>query len=686
MSAINKILKYPEEDMISALQAVEAGMPVKTASRNFNVPRTTLLYKSKGIHPEGRKMGPETILNTEHENLLTEWPLIMARSGFPVSKENFLYSVKKLAAELKVNFENDIPGRKWYEGFLRRHPQISILMAQNLIKSRSSVTEAQLLRWFNEPMDVAVFRTMKTGWKEKVNTWRIEHQGDILKRRHFCPLLNEALQEKVTTSVLMNGFRKCGLFPWNPDVVHTFFPKISKKDHTTNKTSSVGDQGDGYLDVKQFEKFIEKYTLDIFRQHADEENWEGPESDKSLFITWKKIRQQNNIIEMINDAEVIFENPHVDIDIIDVLPDSIPVETALDDALTNCLLENTFDNDFSSDNFFDSDPLLKPIPNVIVQPNTSSITNTSIRTYIDFDPILDPPSNVVLPETISTTSRMYKTPPKTNPFSEIFSKSGNFNVALSPSDQLPRSMTNIHPIIESNEEKNTIDPNIPSPFKRALFWPETTTVSNKKKKEKIPSVVTSQQWQEYSRKKMEKKQNEERKKEENKREWEETKLLIENKRPAEKKKTVSVQSSSSNLVEGGDEGKIEEKKRVLGPRRAKKNTSVLFSSSYSNERKEEKENQRKNITEHPAKICLNDFVIVKYDSKQFPGQVKDINNENEYLVSVMVRSGPHGWRWAEKKDEIWYPEEDVLEKICPPTVINSRGIHVVPAMAEYPNI
>ncbi|KAG5869444.1 hypothetical protein JTB14_016923 [Gonioctena quinquepunctata] len=345
--------------------------------------------------------------------------------------------------------------------------------------------------------------------------------------------------------------------------------------------------------------------------------------------------EKNNIIEMINDAEVIFENPHVDIDIIDVLPDSIPVETALDDALTNCLLENTFDNDFSSDNFFDSDPLLKPIPNVIVQPNTLSITNTSIRTYID-------------------------------------------------SDQLPRSMTNIHPIIESNEEKNTIDPNIPSPFKRALFWPETTTVSNKKKKEKIPSVVTSQQWQ-YSRKKMEKKQNEERKKEENKRKREKKKLLIENKGLAEKKKTVSVQSSSSNLVEGGDEGKIEEKKRVLGPRRAKKNTSVLFSSSYSIEREEKKENQRKNITEHPAKICLNDFVIVKYDSKQFPGQVKDINNENEYLVSVMVRSGPHGWRWPEKKDEIWYPEEDVLEKICP-TVINSRGIHVVPAMAEYPNI
>ncbi|KAG5891803.1 hypothetical protein JTB14_006193 [Gonioctena quinquepunctata] len=127
------------------------------------------------------------------------------------------------------------------------------------------------------------------------------------------------------------------------------------------------------------------------------------------------------------------------------------------------------------------------------------------------------------------------------------------------------------------------------------------------------------------------------------------------------------------------------RRKNVGPRRANKNTYVLFSSSYSIESGEAKGNQRKNITEHPAKICLNDFVIVKYDSKQFPGQVKDINNENEYLVSVMVRSGPHGWQWPENKDGIWYPE-DVLEKICPPTVINSRGIHVVPAMEEYPNI
>jgi hypothetical protein len=39
---------------------------------------------------------------------------------------------------------------------------------------------------------------------------------------------------------------------------------------------------------------------------------------------------------------------------------------------------------------------------------------------------------------------------------------------------------------------------VPSPFKRALFWPQPIQTATKtKKKEKIPSVVTSKNWQQY---------------------------------------------------------------------------------------------------------------------------------------------------------------------------------------------
>lgn len=148
--APTKILQYSESAMQNALAAVRNGMPVKTAANNFKVPRTTLLYKFKGINPESRKMGPATIFLPEEEDLLVKWVLQMAKSGFPISKENFLSSVSKLSQELKKPFKNNIPGRKWYERFLQRHPEISLRTPQNLTMSRSSVGKAQIRSWFSE--------------------------------------------------------------------------------------------------------------------------------------------------------------------------------------------------------------------------------------------------------------------------------------------------------------------------------------------------------------------------------------------------------------------------------------------------------------------------------------------------------------------------------------------------------
>lgn len=89
-------------------------------------------------------MGPATIFSSEGENLLVQWVVQMVKSGFPISKDSFLASVSKLAQELNKTFKNSIPGRKWYEGFLRRHSEISLRTPQNLTMSRSSVTKTNM--------------------------------------------------------------------------------------------------------------------------------------------------------------------------------------------------------------------------------------------------------------------------------------------------------------------------------------------------------------------------------------------------------------------------------------------------------------------------------------------------------------------------------------------------------------
>ncbi|XP_037298032.1 uncharacterized protein LOC119190364 [Manduca sexta] len=71
-----------------------------------------------------------------------------------------------------------------------------------------------------QPMDVAIFRSLKGAWKTAVQSWRLEHiDSPILRKTHFCPLLNKVLKDTLSPEMFQNGFRKCGLSPWNPDEV-----------------------------------------------------------------------------------------------------------------------------------------------------------------------------------------------------------------------------------------------------------------------------------------------------------------------------------------------------------------------------------------------------------------------------------------------------------------------------------
>lgn len=55
-----------------------------------------------------------------------------------------------LPSDLQKKFKDEKPGRRWYEGFLQRHPEISLRTFQNLTKSRSNVIAIKLNNLFHE--------------------------------------------------------------------------------------------------------------------------------------------------------------------------------------------------------------------------------------------------------------------------------------------------------------------------------------------------------------------------------------------------------------------------------------------------------------------------------------------------------------------------------------------------------
>jgi hypothetical protein len=71
-----------------------------------------------------------------------------------------------------------------------------------------------------QPADVGVFKPLKTEWKKTLRYWQSkpENTNKVLTKRSFCPLLNEVLKTDMTKAII-NGFRKYGLYPFNPDAV-----------------------------------------------------------------------------------------------------------------------------------------------------------------------------------------------------------------------------------------------------------------------------------------------------------------------------------------------------------------------------------------------------------------------------------------------------------------------------------
>lgn len=111
----------------------------------------------------GKTTGPPTILTAQEESDLVKWMLHLSKRGFPVTKTQLLANVVQVmkAVSRPTPFKDGVPGRHWYEAFLRRHPELVSRTAQNLTTRRAAVTDADLRGWFDTAGDYLNSKTLR---------------------------------------------------------------------------------------------------------------------------------------------------------------------------------------------------------------------------------------------------------------------------------------------------------------------------------------------------------------------------------------------------------------------------------------------------------------------------------------------------------------------------------------------
>ncbi|KAG5887470.1 hypothetical protein JTB14_017325 [Gonioctena quinquepunctata] len=72
-----------------------------------------------------------------------------------------------------------------------------------------------------QPADVSVFKPLKLEWKKTIRKWQKlpENVNSCVTKVNFCKVFQSTLDGYDMKNHIINGFRKCGLFPLDPENV-----------------------------------------------------------------------------------------------------------------------------------------------------------------------------------------------------------------------------------------------------------------------------------------------------------------------------------------------------------------------------------------------------------------------------------------------------------------------------------
>ena len=189
--------KWTKEELTEGVVLVtEHGKSLREAAAVTGIPKSTLGDYVTGRREIGATKGPPTILTTAEETQLANWAKDMASIGYGCTKEQILQAVHKIVvADNRPNtFTDNRPGKKWWTGFLKRHPELSLRTPENLDSHRAKCcTRDTLSKWYS---DFRQFLEVNSIRNDAQHFWNADESGFSL-----CPKTGKVLAQKGASDV-----------------------------------------------------------------------------------------------------------------------------------------------------------------------------------------------------------------------------------------------------------------------------------------------------------------------------------------------------------------------------------------------------------------------------------------------------------------------------------------------------
>ncbi|XP_074662728.1 uncharacterized protein LOC141915188 [Tubulanus polymorphus] len=170
---MNRYLQYSVDQKANAIDAINGGMPIKTAAKQFGVPRSTLQDIIKGRIEMGAKIGGQPTLNHEEERELVDFACNRSQMGMGFNKQTLLRYAGKIADKKGKPFLGGNPSEKWWRGFKKRHPDLPLRTPESTASVRmAGMQPVRVMKFFHS------YRGVIDGYDfQRRQIWNMDESG-----------------------------------------------------------------------------------------------------------------------------------------------------------------------------------------------------------------------------------------------------------------------------------------------------------------------------------------------------------------------------------------------------------------------------------------------------------------------------------------------------------------------------
>ena len=184
----------------------------------------------------------------------------------------------------------------------------------------------------SQPLDASVFKPLKQNWQDACHDYVQTHPGKAVTKYQFSELLHKAWDKTMTPTVICAGFRRCGVYPFNPQAIDcsisTDNPEATltrPSDQQPEEENDLMENGDENtvteFSVEQEERFRERFE-------------EGYDLIDPEYLRWLEINHPDSIpadrhmlvLAPESSADVSEDNPTLT-DVFSFVQPSSPIPT-----------------------------------------------------------------------------------------------------------------------------------------------------------------------------------------------------------------------------------------------------------------------------------------------------------------------------------------------------------------------